>query len=63
MAATMDTARGLTAIRPVQIHVWATSTERALAGRTAGAAMSLRLVLFVINAAAVIMRCRCQHQR
>jgi phosphate transport system permease protein len=43
---------------PVQIYMWATSAERGFVERTAGATIVLLLFLFVMNAAAVILRRR-----
>ena len=43
---------------PVQIYMWATSAERGFVERTAGATMVLLLFLFIMNAAAVILRRR-----
>lgn len=43
---------------PVQIYMWATSAERGFVERTAGATIVLLIFLFVMNAAAVIMRRR-----
>ena len=43
---------------PVQIYMWATSAERGFVERTAGATMVLLMFLFVMNAAAVILRRR-----
>ena len=43
---------------PVQIYMWATAAERGFVERTAGATMILLAFLFVMNAAAVILRRR-----
>lgn len=43
---------------PVQIYMWATSAERGFVERTAGATIVLLLFLFVMNAAAVVLRRR-----
>jgi phosphate transport system permease protein len=43
---------------PVQIYMWATSAERGFVERTAGATIVLLLFLFIMNAAAVILRRR-----
>lgn len=41
---------------PVQIYMWATSAERGFVERTAGATIVLLAFLFVMNAAAVLLR-------
>jgi phosphate transport system permease protein len=43
---------------PVQIYMWATEAERGFVERSAGATIVLLLFLFVMNAAAVILRRR-----
>jgi phosphate transport system permease protein len=43
---------------PVQIYMWATSAERGFVERTAGATIVLLAFLFVMNAAAVLLRRR-----
>ena len=43
---------------PVQIYMWATSAERGFVERTAGATIVLLVFLFIMNAAAVLLRRR-----
>ena len=43
---------------PVQIYMWATSAERGFVERTAGATIILLVFLFIMNAAAVVLRRR-----